>query len=114
MARRRRRTVSPSAVPAQPQGGQRAALAAAFTAAARSAERSWVTPENGGPTGFADFEAAVDASTPEYGGAPFRTNGLTTRDQAVTMLVNHANSARLLLQDADSAGRGRRCPTTRA
>jgi hypothetical protein len=82
---------------------QRAALAAAFTAAARSAERTWVSPAVSGSAGFADYAAAVDRLDAEYGGAPYRTNGLTSRDQAMTLLVNHANSARLLLEDADQA-----------
>ena len=55
----------------------------------------------GGSIGFADYAAAVDRLDAEYGGAPYRTNGLTSRDQAMTLLVNHANSARLLLEDAD-------------
>ena len=40
----------------------------------------------------------------QYGGQPFRTAGLTTKDQALTLLVDHVNSLRLLLEDPQHTG----------
>jgi hypothetical protein len=87
---------------------QRAALAAAFTAAARSAERTWLAPQGPSPStaDFAAYGEAVDRLDAEYGGQPFRTNGLTTKDQAMTLLIDHANSARLLLAEPDQLAVG--------
>lgn len=74
---------------------QRSSLADVFDAAAHGVETSWLGDGSGDP--FADVDAAIAQLNAKYGGQPFRTSGLTTRDQALTLLVDHANSAGLLL-----------------
>lgn len=84
-------------LPRDNRADQREALAAAFAAAARGADRAWLHPDPTATDPFVGLGDAVERLDREYGGQPFRTAGLTTRDQAMTLLVDHANSARLLL-----------------
>ena len=75
--RRGQHGLRPPAVPAQSTGGPARGARVRFTAAARCAERTWVSPATPESTGFADYAAAVDRLDAEYGGAPYRTSGLT-------------------------------------
>ncbi len=75
-------------------------LAAVFDAAARGAERVWLaTPAATPEVAFADLETAVDQLDRQHGGQPFRTWGLTRRDQALTLLVDMANDLNFVLRD---------------
>lgn len=86
-------------LPHDRRAGLRSALAEAFEAAARGAQQAWQQPSTASTGAFADYGAAVERLDAQYGGQPFRTAGLTTKDQALTLLVDHANSLRLLLED---------------
>jgi uncharacterized membrane protein YccC len=76
---------------------ERAALATAFSAAARGIEQTWLAAPAGGDA-FAELDEAVERLDDEYGGSPFRTSGITRRDQSLTLLVAMVNSIRLLLR----------------
>ena len=91
-------------LPHDRRAGLRLALGDAFEAAAHGAEVAWQHPDASATRPFADFDAAVDRLDGQYGGQPFRTAGLTTKDQALTLLVDHVNSLRLLLEDPQHTG----------
>jgi len=85
-------------LPRDSRGDQRARLADAFEAAAGGVRSTWLPSSDPTATsGFADFAAAVAALDVDYGGQPFRTSGIAIHDQAVNLLVDHVNSAHLLL-----------------
>lgn len=77
----------------------RLALADAFEAAAHGARHAWLESGTADPRPFAALDASVETLNRQYGGQPYRMAGLTVRDQAATLLVDHANSLRLLLTD---------------
>lgn len=93
-------------LPHDRRAGLRIALAEAFEAAARGAQLAWQHPSDAATQPFAEFDAAVERLDSQYGGQPFRTSGLTVRDQALTLLVDHANSVRLLMTDPQRTGIG--------
>jgi uncharacterized membrane protein YccC len=87
-------------LPRNRQADARASLARAFSAMSGGLHGVWLaSPAVAAETAFAEFESAVDDLDDRYGGQPFRTMGLTTRDQALQMLVAMVNSAHLLLSD---------------
>ena len=77
----------------------RAALADVFRATARGTETVWVKGEPPDPAAFAALSDAVQKLNQTYGGQPYRTFGLTRRDQSLTLLVAMANDLRTVLID---------------
>ena len=79
----------------------RKALAEVFSTAARGTERMWLSASPAAPDdAFADLPAAVAEVNRLYNGQPYRTWGLTRRDQALTLIVDMANDMQLVLRDA--------------
>jgi len=91
-------------LPRDRRAGFRLALADAFDAAAEGARRIWLQPDPADAHPFAALDAAVETLNRQYGGQPYRMAGLTQRDQAATLLVDHANSLRLLVTDPERTG----------
>ena len=88
----------------------RAALAGVFRATARGAEAVWVRGEQPSASSFTELSGAVQRLNDAYGGQPYRTFGITRRDQSLTLLVAMANDLRTLLVDTLTA-RGVTLPT---
>lgn len=88
-------------LPRNQKADQRAALADAFTAAARAVDRIWVH-DDGSVDVFADYAAAFDSLERQYGRRLMRATGLSRRDQALALLIEHVNCARMLLSETPS------------
>ncbi len=86
-------------LPRNQKADQRAALADALATAARAVDRIWVQDE-GSADDFADFSAAVDSLDRQRGGSLMRATGLSRREQALALLVDHVTCARMLLSDS--------------
>ena len=85
-------------LPRNRRADTRASLARAFRAMSAGVEGAWLAnPPQPAETAFAAMESAVDDLDDRYGGQPFRTMGLTSKDQALQLLVAMINSARLIL-----------------
>lgn len=87
-------------LPRNRRADARTSLARAFSAMSTGVAGAWLAnPPQPPATAFADMGHAVDDLDDRYGGQPFRTMGLTSKDQALQMLVAMINSARLILSN---------------